>query len=421
MKVQFKLQTVVNISVIKLLLIPKEVTEGRLVQQGVIQHPEYIESASSKFAVMLHDGHKTICDDCNVYLYSHRILSVAPEGPDSKMLLYPAEEKFYLPSLLIEHGHIPGLELKVIGQESEGSFQLRCVIDNPAQIGWIFLLGLVSGKTDCLVKEYVISIIRQFSSVNNLILESGFLTDYEVGTYSGDGVQPGQIIISLVKDVERVWLIWNVIHSVHVMDFGLRNMYVLRYLSDHIEKGVNLDSAFSFSETGPFVQAQAQIYCGGVECVELSIQNKFAVYSLGLSQCNHVISEFFEKPVIPVGIGIFQSTSGNDTLAKAEMVTFILMGCNDTNQFPKAVTSGQLSEHHQQELVPARHGLGPLICIITLHHLIKLFLWQEFHELTEYVFSAIHVCLSQFQATMIQNQFKSFSLKIAANLLCINN
>ena len=385
------------------------------------QHPEHIERASSKFAVMLHDGHKAVCDDSNVYLYSHRILSVAPEGLDSEMLLYPAEEKFHLSSLLVEHSHIPGLEFKVVCQESEGSFQFRCIIDNPAQIGWILLLGLVSGKADCLVKEHVIAIIRQFSSVNNLILKSGFLTDYEVGAYRGDGVKPGQIIISLVEDVERVRLIWNVIHSVHVMDIGLRNMNVLRYLGDYIKKGVNLDSTFGFSETGPFVQTQTQIYCSGVKGVELSVQNELAVYPLGLGQYYHVISEFFEKSVIPVGIGIFQSTSGNDALSKAEMITLILMGCNNAYQFPEAVTSRQLSEHHQQELIPARHGLGPLICIVTLYHLIKLFLWQEFHELTEYVFSAIHACLSQFQAAMIRNQFKSFSLKFTANSLCINN
>jgi len=122
-----------------------------------------------------------------------------------------------------------------------------------------------------------------------------------------------------------------------------------------------------------------------------------------------------------VGIGVFQSTSGNDALSKTEMVTLILMGCNNAYQFPEAVTSGQLSEHHQQELVPARHGLGPLICILTLHHLVELFLWQKLHELTEYVFSAIHVCLSQFQAAIIRNQFKSFPLVFAHNLLYINN
>ena len=414
------MQTVVNISVIKLLLILKEVTDRSLVKQGVIQYAKHVERTFSQLAIVLHNGHNTVCDNCNVYLFSHRILSVVSEGLDSETLLYPAEEKFHLPSLLVEHGHILGLEFKVVRQEGESSFQLRCVINNPAQIGGILLFGLVSGKADCLVKEHVIAIIRQLSTINDLILEAGFLADYEVGTYSGNGVQPGQIIISLVEDVECVRLVWNLIHSVHVMNICLRNMYVLRYLGDHIEKSVNLDSTFGFFETGPFIQTQAQFYCGGVKSVELSVQNELTVYPLGLGQCNHIISEFFEKPVIPVGVSIFQSTSGNDALSKIEMVTFILMGCCDADLFPEAVASGQLSEHHQQELVPARHGLSPLICIVTLYHLIEFFLWQKLHELTEYVFSAIHVCLSQFQAAMIRNQFKSFLLEFAANLLCIN-
>ena len=53
-----------------------------------------------------------------------------------------------------------------------------------------------------------------------------------------------------------------------------------------------------------FVQAQAQIYCSGDKCVELSVQNELAVYPLGMGQYDHVISEFFENPVIPEGVGV---------------------------------------------------------------------------------------------------------------------
>ena len=250
----------------------------------MIQHPEDVERTPLKFAVVLHDCNETICDYCDVNLYSHRILSVTPKGFHSEMLLDPTEEQFHLPSLLVQHGYI----------------------------------------------------------------------------------------------------------------FGL-------------------------SESSPLIKAQTKVYGSGVKGVELTVKVKLTVYPLALSKIYHVISEFFEKPVVPVCIGVFQSTSGYNAFAESEMVTLLLMGSNDACQLPEAVTSGQLSEHHQQELVPARHCLGPLVCIVSPYHLVELFLWQKLYEPAEYVFSAVHASLSQLQAAMIRNQFKSFLLISASNLLYINN
>lgn len=415
------MDTVVNISVIKLLLVLEKISDWSLVQKGVIQHPEDVERSPLRLAVVLHDCNETICDYCNVYLYSHRILSVTPEGFHSEMLLDTTEEQFHLPSLLVQRGYILGLQFKIVCQEGKRSLKFWSIINNPAQADWIFLPCLVSGKAYSLVKENVISSVQQILTIHNLVLKTGFLTDDEVGTNRSDSIKPCQVITAFVKDIEGIRFVRDAVHGVHIMNICLCNMYALGYLRDNIKQRMDLYAALVLAEAGPLIEAQTKVYGCGVKGVELTVKVKLAVYPLALSKIYHVVSEFFEKPVVPMGIGVFQSTSGYNAFAESEMVTLLLMGCNDAGQFPKAVTSGQLSEHHQQELVPARHCLGTLVCIVSLNHLVELFLWQKLHELTEYVFSAVHASLSQLQAEMLRNQFKSFSLVFASNLLYINN
>ena len=95
----------------------KKVSDGGLVGQDSAQNSEDIERCSSKLTIVLDDGHEAVCDDCNIYLYSHSILASSPKGEHAKMLFYPPEEQFHLPSLFIEHCNVLGLDRKVIRKE----------------------------------------------------------------------------------------------------------------------------------------------------------------------------------------------------------------------------------------------------------------------------------------------------------------
>jgi hypothetical protein len=53
------------------------------------------------------------------------------------------------------------------------------------------------------------------------------------------------------------------------------------------------------------------------------------------------------------------------------MVTLILDGINDANDFSEAVTAGKLSEHHHKKLVPACECLHILVPIVLFDDSIK--------------------------------------------------
>ena len=342
-----------------------------LVRQHSADNSQDIEGGPLEFAFVLNNGYQAVCDNRNVDLYPDSILGVAPEGRDSEMLLYPSEEQFHLPSLLVKQSNVACFECKVIGQERERPLQFRSVVNDSPESTRILLLGLIARKAYRLVKQNVIRTVKQVFTFNDLIVEMKLLSDDKERVDDVDSVQSGKVIIPFVKDVERIRLIRNVIHRIHVMDFGLRDMNVGRYLGHNIKQGVNLDASLCSSEGCPLEQTQAEVYGGGVESIELSMQDELPVKPLALRKIDHIVGKLLEYPVIPVRIGV-----GN--IAELDVST------------------------------------------VLLDYSIKCSLGQKINELIEDIFSAIHCCLDCLQAAKLRNQFKSTrTILLVTDLLTI--
>ncbi len=174
-----------------------------LVRQEPADNSEHIEGASIELAVMLNDGNEIVCDDRNIYLYSDSILCRSPKGSDSEMLLYPPEEKFNLPSLLVQHRDILYPDIEVVSQVGERSFQIRSIVDYSPQHGWILFLGLIARKFYRLVKKYVVLAVQKLFSIYNFVLEMSLLPNDEVRFNDIYRIQPLKVIIPFVKDIER--------------------------------------------------------------------------------------------------------------------------------------------------------------------------------------------------------------------------
>lgn len=349
---------------------------------------------------MLDNDYQAVCDNRNIDLYPNSVLGVSPEGCHSEMLLYPSEEQFNLPSLLVQQSYITSLEHKVVCQERERSLQFRSIIDYPPESTGILLLGLIAREAYCLIKQNVIRVVQQVFSVHDFVVEMRLLSDDEVGVDDVDSVQSGKVIIAFVKDVECIRLIRNVIHRIHIMDFCFRDMNIGRYLSHNVEKCVNLDSSLCFSKECPLEQTQAEVYGGGVKRIELSMQDKLPVQPLALSKIDHVVGELFKYPVVPVGIRVGNIAELDVSAAKSEMITLILDGIN-------TVAAGKLSVHHHKKLIPACEGLHILVSTVLLDDSIEDSLRQKLNELTEKRFSAIHAGQCCLQEANLRNQFKS--------------
>ena len=370
----------------------KKVSDGGLVGQDSAQYSEDIERCSSKLTVVLDDGHEAVCDDCNIYLYSHSVLAGSPKGEYTKMLFYPPKEQFNLPSLLIEHSNVLSLDRKVISKECERSLQFRSIVNYPPQLGWVLGLCQLTSQSYGLIKQHIVIPIQQFISSHNFVLEMILRSDDKHRTDALYSIQSGKVIVSFVKDIERIRLVRYLIHCIHVMKFCFSNVNVGRNLSDHIKQGVYLDSALGFAEVCPLEQTHAEIYRRRIERIELAIENERPCDSLALSKVDYVVGKLLKYLVISVGVSIRQIAQLYVTATKTEMVALTLDGVNDCHNFSETITARELSEHHDKELIPTGEMLHPLITFVSFYDAIKDSFRKKTKELTEYVFACIHAC-----------------------------
>ncbi len=66
------------------------------------------------------------------------------------------------------------------------------------------------------------------------------------------------------------------------------------------------------------------------------------------------------------------------------------MSLKNHNQITQALTIGELSEHHGQELIPASEMLDILVTTIGLSNTVKLASIEKSHSLGKYILVLIH-------------------------------
>ena len=174
----------------------EKVSDRCLVGQDSAQYSDDIERCSSKLAVVLDDSHEAVCDDCNIYLYSHSVLTGSPKGEHAEMLFYPPEEQFNLPSLFVEHCNVLSLDRKVIRKECERPLQFRSIVNYPPQLRWVLLLGQWALKPYGLVKQHIVAPIQQFISNHDFVLEMILRSDDKQRTDALNSIQSGKVIVA---------------------------------------------------------------------------------------------------------------------------------------------------------------------------------------------------------------------------------
>ena len=385
----------------------KKVSDWSLVGKDSAQHSEDIIRRSLEPEVVLDNDYEAVCVDCNIYLYPPRILADSPKGKNSEVLFYPPEEKFNLPSLLVEHCDILSLDRKVIGKECERPLQFRSIVNYPPQLGWVLLLGQRVFKPYGLVKQNVVVPVQQIISRYDFIFEMIFRSDDEHRTDALNSVQSGKVVISFVKDIEHIRLIRYLIYCLHIVKSRFRNVNVCGNLSDYIKQCMHFDSALGLSEVSPLKKAHAKVYRCRIKRVELTIKHKRLCDSLALSKINHIVGKLLKDLVVSVRIGIRHIAQLYISATETEMVALTLDGINDRSDFSEAVTACKLSEHHDKKLVPTGEMLHPLVSFMSFYNAVKDSFRKKADELTEYVFARIHACLIIVQTANMGNQFKS--------------
>jgi hypothetical protein len=89
------------------------------------------------------------------------------------------------------------------------------------------------------------------------------------------------------------------------------------------------------------------------------------------------------------------------------MIALCFNGLNNAGKLPETVTSSQLTEHHDKQLVPTGECFNPFITAIFFYNHIKGSFRQKGDYLTENILSIIHHILVYIQVANLGNEFKS--------------
>ena len=136
-----------------------------------------------------------------------------------------------------------------------------------------------------------------------------------------------------------------------------------RYLGLNIIQCMYLDPSFLLPEQSPLKDAQAQVNRGGVKGIYLSSELEYLDRPTLLCIGHDPVGELFKYVIVPVAIGICESAFG-DMLSEAQMKSLACVRLCRKNQVSETLTVGQLSEHHDCQLIPAGEKLDVTIPIV---------------------------------------------------------
>ena len=193
-----------ELSIIGVLLILRRDEEFQNVilgEQGTAQDSHDLHDWTSKFEIVLNDSDKTVCDDGNMNLDTHGIVTFSPERLDPEVLLDPFEKQLDLPPVFIKESDVLGSKIEVVSVVSERAVQVRSIVDDTPDLAWILLLVLLLREDNGLVTQDIVRSVKDVFSVNNLIVRAFLLTNDKEGSGYGNLIKSGEVKVASVKDI----------------------------------------------------------------------------------------------------------------------------------------------------------------------------------------------------------------------------
>lgn len=362
-------------------------------QKRTSHHPHDFINVPFNFQFVLDNGNQTIRADCRINLCSYSVFGLSPESGYSKVLFYPFEKQFHLPSVFVEEHDFFRRKNEVVGVECERPMQIRYVGCNSSDFPRV-VFHVASHKSDRFVSENIAFVIEVNARFHHVPWVSFFSYDKE-NVKLFYTVKTLQVPLPTVKYVTSMWFVFNHIHSFDVMNSRFSDMNHFGYLCNDVKLCMELYTRLCASEVRPLENAHAKVYSGGIKCVVFAFYAELATDSGTLYLTNHVICELLENTPIPIRVAPGNNGSVYTTLTETQMKGFLFVGGRNIREFPKATASIKLSKHKDKQLAPVRQL--PTQCWIWntdldafSYHTFKFSFWQKVNHLAENVSSCIH-------------------------------
>ena len=359
-------------------------------KQGTAQDSHDLHDWTSKLKIVFNNSNETVCDDGNMNLDTHGIVTLSPERLDSEVLLNPFEKQLDLPPVFIKESDVPGGKIEVVRVVCERSMQVRSIVDDTPDFAWKLLLVLLLRKDNGLVTQNVVRSVKDVFAVNDLIVRPFLLTNDEEGSGYGNLIKSGEVKVASVKDIACQRLICEPVHSIDIMHVGIGDSVEHGDLRDDVHLGVNLDTRLRASELRPAKERHAEVDCRGVHGIESAVQLKLSGNPSLLSKEHHVEGKLLKDAVIPEIVSLGKRALVDGRLPESEMKRLLSMSSCYICEFSQPFATHELSEHKDEKLAPRKRSpiLGPVAGLD--YKAFEIPFWQETGYLSENVLSNMH-------------------------------
>lgn len=351
-----------------------------------------LHDRASKFEIVLNDSDETVCNDGNMNLNTHSIVTLSPERLDSEVLFDPFEKQLDLPPIFIKEGNVLGRKIEVVCVVSERAMQLWSIVYNTSDFSRIFFLVLFLRKDNSLVTQDVVCSVKNVVTINDLILWTLLLTDDKESSGYCNLVESGKIKVASVKDIAGQRFVCEPIHGIDIMYVGISNAVEHRNLRDDIHLRVYFDSRLSASELCPSKERHTEVDSRRVHSIEPTMQLKLFGNSSLLCEEYHMEGKLLKDAVVSEVVSLGKRTLVDGRLSESEVKRFFSMGGCYICEFSQTSATHELPEDENEKLAPIRRSpvLGSVLGFG--HETFEISLWKKTGYLSENVLSDMHIC-----------------------------
>jgi len=359
-------------------------------KQGTAQNSHDLHDWTSKLEVVLNDSDETVCDDGNMNLNAHCIVTLSPEGLDPEVLLDPFEKELDLPSVFIKESDVLGCKIEAVRVVSERAVKIWSIVNDTPNLAWILLLVLLLREDNGLVAQDVVRSVKDVCTINDFVVRTLLLTNDKEGSGYGNVIKSGEVKVASIKDIARQWLVHEPVHSIDIMHVGIGNSVEHGNLRDDIHLRVDFDARLRTSELRPTKERHAEVDSRRVHGIEPAVQLKLSRNPSLLRKEHHVESELLKDAIVSEVVSLGKRTLVDGSLSESEMKRLLSMGGCYICEFPQSTTTLKLPEHEDEQLTPRRRCpiLGPVAGLG--NKALEIPLGKEAGYLSENVLSDMH-------------------------------
>ena len=229
---------------------------------------------------------KLLFDDGDEHVGGHgapdlrldRVFARAEKFFDAQVLLDPFEEQFDLPSLLVKGCDGQRRQDRIVGQEDQRLASVGVLEANSPQVLRIVLRNIETVHGDRLVAYHAGQAIDC-----GRVAAPGVHVAFGPGDEERAGlmhfVQPGEVQITAIHDVEGPRFDWQEVQYIDLVHLAVADMDECRNGTAQIQQRMHLDGGLGRAKRRPVEQRQAQIDRRGVECIDRigQIQTKICI------------------------------------------------------------------------------------------------------------------------------------------------